>query len=123
MEWFSWVVAIILLISSIASPWLVTKENNAHQLDLKKLDIYELQKRKALEEFIECAQDCLLNKFYTEQNVKYHASLNKLFLYFSNIDINTFKKFDAYYKNDDIDNATNELTNIVQVLSEQIKKE
>ena len=48
MEWFSWVVAIILLISSVISPWLVNKENNKHQLELKKLDMYENAKRKIL---------------------------------------------------------------------------
>ena len=56
MEWFSWVVAIILLISSVISPWLVNKENNKHQLELKKLDMYENAKRKALSEFIEYSE-------------------------------------------------------------------
>lgn len=124
MEWFSYVVAIILLISSIVSPWLVNKENNKHQLTLKKLDIYEEAKRKALSEFIECAQDYLLNPHYVEQSVKYYASLDKLFIYFSNINLDTFIPFDVASKDtDNISKATIELTKIVQALSKQIQKE
>lgn len=124
MEWFSYAVALILLISSIVSPWLVNKENNRHQLALKKLDLYEEAKRKALSEFIEYAQDYLLNPHYVEQSVKYYASLDKLFIYFSNINLDTFIPFDVASKDtDNISKATIELTKIVQVLSKQIQKE
>lgn len=123
MEWFSWVVAIILLISSVISPWLVNKENNKHQLELKKLDIYEDAKRKALIEFIECADDYILNNEFIEQNVKYHASLDKLFIYFSNINTGTFVNFEYYVKDNDSSMASSELAKIVQELSKQIKKQ
>ncbi len=123
MEWFSWVVAIILLISSVISPWLVNKENNKHQLELKKLDMYENAKRKALSEFIEYSEDYLLNNTYVEQNVKYYVSLNKLFLYFDNIDLKTFTSFEAATKKNDYSIATYELSKIVQELSKQIKKQ
>ena len=123
MEWFSWVVAVILLISSVISPWLVNKENNKHQLELKKLDIYEDAKRKALIEFIECADDYILNNEFIEQNVKYHASLDKLFIYFSNINTGTFVSFEYYVKDNNSSMASSELAKIVQELSKQIKKQ
>lgn len=123
MEWFSWVVAVILLISSVISPWLVNKENNKHQLSLKKLDIYEKEKRKALTEFIECSEDYLLNSIYVEQTVKYYSSVNKLFIYFSNINPTNFSNFENAVKSNNITSASNELSIIVQTLSEQIKKE
>ena len=123
LEWYSYVVAIILLVSSVVSPWLVNKENNKHQLKLKKLDLYEASKRKALADFIDCAEDYLLNLHYVNQNVKYYASMNKLFLYFSNIDLSLFVPFDKACKDENITLATVELSKISQVLSKQIQKE
>lgn len=123
MEWYSYVVAVILLISSVISPWLVNRENNKHQLALKKLDLYETAKRKALSDFIDSAEDYLLNLHYLEQNVKYYASLNKLFLYFSDIDLTLFAPFDKACKEDNLTVATVELSKISQVLSKQIQKE
>lgn len=123
MEWYSYVVAVILLISSVISPWLVNKENNKHQLKLKKLDMYEESKRKALNDFIECAQDYLLNLNYVEQSVKYYSSLNKLFVYFTDIDLNTFLPFEnACNNSQNYKIAIIELSKIVQLLSKQIKK-
>lgn len=124
MEWFSYTVAVILLISSIVSPVITTLINNHHQTKLKKIDMYEEAKRKALSEFIECAQDYLLNLEYVEQSVKYYSSLNRLFIYFTDIDLTTFIPFDNACKNtDNYKVAISELTKIVQFLSKQIKKE
>lgn len=124
MEWFSYTVAVILLISSIVSPVITTLINNHHQTKLKKIDMYEEAKRKALSEFIECAQDYLLNLEYVEQSVKYYSSLNRLFIYFTDIDLTTFIPFDNACKiTDNYKVAISELTKIVQFLSKQIKKE
>lgn len=127
MEWFSYVIAIGIGLSAVISPWLVSRENNRHQLSLKKLDMYEAAKRNALSEFIQAAEDCLFNREYIEQNVQYCASLDKLFIYFSNITIDLFKPFnDALpeaYNSGNYSKANYELTKIVQVLSQQIPKE
>ena len=84
MEWFSYVIAISIGLSAVVSPIATSIINNKHQLSLKKLDMYEDTKRRTLTEFIECAEDYLLNPGYVEQSVKYYASINKLFIYFSN---------------------------------------
>lgn len=117
MEWFSYVVAVILLISSVISPWLVNKENNKHQLNLKKLDMYEECKRKALENFISTSVN--LHQNYSLGGLEeYQKSINLLYIYFetvpSNLDtLNSLKGSPNFFK---------ELTCIVQSLSEQIKK-
>mgnify|MGYP000000308521 CR=1 FL=1 len=124
MEWFSYAVAVILLVSSIISPIITTIISNCHQTKLKKIRMDEASTRKALAEFIECAQDYLLNPHYIEQSVKYYSSMDKLFIYFTGIDINTFIPFDNVSKNtDNYKMAIFELTKIVQFLSKQIKKE
>lgn len=120
MEWFSWVVAVILLISSVVSPWLVNKENNKHQLKLKKLDMYEESKRKALSNFIECAQKVIFNSSDLEFLTQYSASFDRLFIYFNNISHDTIKDFDVarvvankISTSENIQKANFELTKIV----------
>ncbi len=123
MEWYSYVVAVILLISSIISPIITTLINNQHQIKIKKIEMYENCKKEALSNFIECAEDYLLNFNFAEQSVKYYSALNKLFIYFSDITLDSFVPFDTASKNhSDYSTASIELSKIVQFLSKQIKK-
>lgn len=117
MEWFSYVVAVILFISSIVSPWLVTRENNKQQLKLRKLDLFEISKRKVLENFINCASKNI-NAMSSHEREEYISSLNTLYVYFDNVpkSVNTLLTCNR-------NEFSNELTNIVQVLSRQITKE
>lgn len=118
MEWFSYAVAVILFLSSVISPWLVNKENNKHQLSLKKLDMYEDAKRKSLNNFINSASR--LSSDYCNDNLdKYHYSLACLYIYFKEIPTEIKNLEGKYYD----DSYFSELTSIVQVLSKQIAKE
>lgn len=64
MEFWSWTIAVILGISAIISPIVTALINNKYQLKLKNIEVYELAKRTALEDFIKNA--C---------NYKYSSSL------------------------------------------------
>lgn len=130
MEWFSYAVAVILFISSVVSPIITTHMNNKHQKELKKIDIYENSKKEALSNFIESAQ--LLNYDFTnpENLHEYCISFDKLFIYFSDISLDTIKDLEKarveLSKNENQENfikANREITKIVQVLSKQIAKE
>ena len=55
MEFWSWTIAVILGLSAIISPIATTIINNKHQLKLKNIEIYQLAKRTALENFIKNA--------------------------------------------------------------------
>lgn len=123
MEWFSQTVAIILLVSSIISPIIVTLINNRQQNKIKKIDIYEDAKRKALSEFIDCSNHFLQNKEYIDLRVKYYSSLNKLFIYFKNINLTTFMQFEILVDKSETRKAILELSNIVHELSKQVHKE
>ena len=118
MEWFSYAVAVILFLSSIISPWLITKENNKQQLKLRKLDLFENSKRKALENFINCASKNFNSTMSPREKEEYISALNTLYIYFDDIpqSINTL----LHRNHTDF---SNELANIVQVLSRQITKE
>lgn len=117
MQWFSWAVALILLISSVVSPLLVTIENNKHQLKIKKLDMYEDSKRKALDKFIQASTNLHQNNSLGGIDT-FNSSVNALYIYFENVPDNIVKLQDSR-------NSTNffyELSTIVKTLSTQIAK-
>lgn len=130
MEWFSYSVAVILLVASIISPIITTYMNNKHQKELKKIDIYEDAKKEALSNFIDSAQVLNYNPTDSEAMYEYCIAFDKLFIYFSDISLDTVKELELVRKeiakNDTQENfikANRELTKIVQVLSKQIAKE
>ena len=94
MEWFSYVVAIILLISSVISPIVTAIINNSHKAKIKKIEIYENDKKAALSEFITNAQLAVYNPDDPEIVLNYAESFNKLFLYFKDFSLETIKPFD-----------------------------
>lgn len=118
IEWFSWAVAIILFLSSIISPWLVNRENNKHQLSLKKIDIYEKAKREALSDFIKHATKLHLNdQVYILD--EFLLSVNNLYIYFNDVPSN----IDALIISRNEIKFFSDLNKIVQELSKQIAKE
>ena len=130
MEWFSYAVAVILLVASIVSPIITTHMNNKHQKELKKIDIYEDAKKEALSNFIDSAQVLNYNPTDSDAMYEYCIAFDKLFIYFSDISLDTIKDLETarkeIAKNDTQENfkkANRELTKIVQVLSKQIVKE
>ncbi len=129
MEWFSYTVAVILLVASIVSPIITTYMNNKHQKELKKIDIYEDAKKEALSNFIDTAQILNYNPTDSDAMYEYCTAFDKLFIYFSDISLDTVKGLELarkeIAKNDTQENfkkANRELTKIVQTLSKQIVK-
>ena len=116
MEFWSWVIAVILGLSAIISPIATTIINNKYQLKLKNLEIYELSKRQCLENFINSA----ISYKYSSNisgTIGLRENINKLYLFFSNIPTDITK---LYRKNEEKYEII--LTNIVQVLSKQLEK-
>ncbi len=117
MEWFSWTVAVILLISSVVSPIATTIINNKHQSKMKKIEMYQMAKRDALEKYIKSASRCF-NGTSVGNLYDYYEASNNLYIYFSKVpnEINQLvgkspQEFNAL------------LAKIVQTLSKQIEKE
>lgn len=130
MEWYSYVIAIVLGISAVISPLATAIVNNSHQIKLKKIEIYEKDKKDALSNFISSSQLLIYypdNESYLKKHLE---SFNKLLIYFKNISpisnsrfielVNQVKNKDCQ---ENVLKATLELTNIVQDLSKEIKKE
>ena len=117
MEFWSWVMAVILGLSAIISPIVTAIINNKYQLKLKNIEIYELSKRQCLENFISSA---ISYKYSSNVSgiIGLRENINKLYLFFNDVPADILK---LYRKNDENYEAI--LTNIVQVLSKQIVKE
>ena len=121
IEWFSYAVAIILLLSSIISPIITAIINNRHELKLKELDMFNKSKRVALNDFINCASNLI--KTRSEADIcEYFKALNKLYIFFDGKELWEFQVFPNHIK--DIDNfkAYCNFTSIVEKLTKQILK-
>ena len=130
MEWYSYVIAIVLGISAVISPLATAIVNNSHQIKLKKIEIYEKDKKDALSDFIRSSQLLIYSPNDEGYLEKHLESFNKLLIYFKNISPTSNTKFIELInevKNRDCQEnvlkATLELTNIVQDLSKEITKE
>lgn len=130
MEWYSYVIAIVLGISAVISPLATAIVNNSHQIKLKKIEIYEKDKKDALSNFISSSQLLIYSPEDESYLEKHLETFNKLLIYFKNISptsnsrfielINEVKNRDCQ---ENVLKATLELTNIVRDLSKEIAKE
>ena len=125
MEWFSYTIAVILLVSSVVSPIITAIINNKHQLSLKKLDMYEEAKRKSLSDFIVSCEKYIQSSQTVSNSTlsDYYASINNLYIYFEISQPSIFYQLEDTIKNQNTISSKHELTKIVQVLSTQIKKQ
>lgn len=129
LEKYSYAITIILLISSIVSPIVVAMINNKHQIKVMQLDMYEEAKRKALSDFIDCAQTTIYSSGDADATLAYIISFEKLFIYFSDVSIEAIRPFD-HSRTEAINNRTaesarianNELNKFIANLSKQIQK-
>lgn len=124
MEFWSWVIAIILGLSAIISPIATAIINNCHQTKIKKLDMYEEAKRNALTDFIKACENYMLSDTVVENKIcsEYYASINRLYIYFDIPDDSVFQMLEKTLQKNNVINSNYELANIVQVLSKQIAK-
>nr|DAY69890.1 MAG TPA: hypothetical protein [Caudoviricetes sp.] len=122
MEFWSWVMAFILGVSAIVSPIVTAIINNCHQTKIKKLEIFNASRITALNEFIEATEAVILSHDNNDLN-DYFSSVNKLFIYFDNLTLDTFKELDDFLKDNDSSKANHCLTVLVAYLSNQIQKD
>lgn len=122
MEFWSWVIAFILGVSAIISPIATAIINNCHQTKIKKLEMFNASRITALNEFIEATETVILSHDDNDLN-DYFTSVNKLFIYFDNLTLDTFKELDDFLKDNDSSKANHCLTVLVAHLSNQIQKD
>ena len=117
MEFWSCVMSIILGLSAIISPIITAIINNYYQLKLKRIDMYELSKRKALQTFNE---EAISYKYSLNVGgaIPLRKAINNLYLFFDNIPSDISVLYNKELPDYDI-----KLNNIVVTLGKQITKE
>lgn len=121
---FSCIFAIVIGIIAFISPIITAIINNVHQTKMKKLDMYETEKRIALSNFIKACEDFMLEGEYVSNKLwsAYYSSIHQLFIYFNIPDYSMFLQLENVIKQQNIFNSNRELTKIVVTLSKQISK-
>lgn len=120
---FTVTFSIILALVSILANIINTLINNTYQKNLKKLEMYELQKREVLQNFINDSVECIKNENSWRQNKEFVKSLYTLPLYFKCADIDMINKINKAIDNSNNDDAIKvTFTTIIQDLSEEIEK-
>ena len=117
------ILAVVALISLI-SPIITTLINNHHQLKIKKIDMYETAKRKALQNFIISTEEYFSSNRDIEKLIKFNSSINELYIYFSINDsaYQLFDKLKEIIKSNDSNKTQYAINQIVMYLSNQLKK-
>lgn len=121
MEWFSWVIAIGVGLSAVISPSITAFINNKHQLKIRNIEIYELSKRKALENYITASFNLSANKT-ADTEANFFIALNNLYLYFPEIDNISYDDLSSFPYVSSIDESSYLFQKVIKNLSKQIKK-
>lgn len=117
----NWVIAIIgiaAVISPVFSTWL----NNKYQLKLKKLELFDKCRYKAIENFTNSVEQYYHDRDYVEATVNFESSISNLFLYFSIPNYSVFDKLKECINNNDYEKTQFAVSEIVKFLSSQIDK-
>lgn len=121
MEFWSWVIAVILGLSAIISPIVTTVINNKYQSKIKELEMFNESKISALNNFVEATVE-VISSHNSEDLTEYFSSINKLFIYFNNLTLDTFNDLSKSLKENNFSKANQCLTILVAYLSNQVQK-
>lgn len=114
--------AVILGISAIISPIIVTVINNNHQLKLKRYENQELAKRQAIIDFINATANCYSfdGSLDLKSSTDFQKSCNKLLLYFPDIDIEILNEIRSSLHSTNINAKDKEIKQLIIKLSKQL---
>lgn len=121
--------AFVTLIS-LFCPSITSIIDNLFKIKMKKIDDYELEKRKVLNEFIDSVINCIntisLNDNSIEPDAEilksFYKSSNKLLLYFSEIDSEKINKLNDSVRTGRMSSILKDFDNLIKELAKYVKK-
>lgn len=122
----------IIALCAIVSPIITSIIDNNYKIKIKKMDNYELEKRKVLEEFINSTIECITttddcNPKSVDPTLeclkRYYNASKKLLLYFPEIDIKKIKLLDNQITSGRKECIDSFSQDIIQNLSKYISKQ
>ncbi len=115
------VVLAIIAVIAVISPIATTLINNWYQAKIKKLEMFNESKILALNNFVEATVE-VISSHDSEDLTEYFSSVNKLFIYFNNLTLDTFDDLSKSLKENNFSKANQCLTILVAYLSNQVQK-
>lgn len=114
--------AVILGISAIISPIIVTVINNNYQLKLKRYENQELAKRQAIIDFINATAECTTydGRLPLQSISNFQKACNKLLLYFPTVDIEILNKIYSSLRSTNLNDKDKEIKQLIIKLSKQL---
>ncbi len=115
------VVLAVIAVIAVISPIATTLINNWYQAKIKKLEMFNESKILALNNFVEATVE-VISSHDSEDLTEYFSSVNKLFIYFNNLTLDTFDDLSKSLKENNFSKANQCLTILVAYLSNQVQK-
>ena len=115
-------LSIIIVTITTLSPIAVAFLNNRHQFKIKKLELFELEKRNSLKNFIDTSIECF-NQDNWINNKEFIKALYTLQLYFKSADVKLIDKINkVIISNPDKDKFKMSFVSVISVLAKEVQK-
>lgn len=114
------IVALLTTASAVFAPVLTAWINNRHQYRMRKLELIQVERIRAIQEYVQACSDYFspVNQMNGDQ---YFSAYGKIFLYADKIHWDTIQKIHADVLNGDFQAASDKLANICQALSDDLR--
>lgn len=120
---FTVTFSVLLALSTVLANVVSTLLNNKHQIKIKKLEMYELQKREVLQNFINSTIECYKNNNDWRQNKEFMKYLFTMQLYFKSANSEFIQTLNSLM--DDVLDKSDfniQFAKIISKLSKEIQK-
>lgn len=116
-------IALIISISTIFANVITSYLTNKQQINLKRFEKYEMEKRQVLQNFINISVDCFNSNNDWSKNKEFVKSLYSLQLYFKSANYKMIDKINKVISsNQDKDNIKITFIVVINKLAKEIKK-
>ena len=114
------IAALIAAVAAIIAPVITTCLNNRHQYKMRKLEISQEEKIKAIQEYTEACSNFLIDGRSAAKS-EYYKSYGKIFLYANKKNWSKIEKLHFAIENGPESAASNLLNELCQDLSSDMK--
>lgn len=125
MEWLNRIeptilVALLTAFSAVFAPTVTAFINNRHQHKMRKLEIVQEERIKAIQEYVESCSSYISHNHRSELS-EYSRSYGKIFLYADKKHWKAIKELHADIEKGDFQSASGKLADVCQALSSDMK--
>ena len=114
------IVAMVAAISAILAPILTALLNNRHQYKIRKLELLQAERIKAIQDFLSACSNYITS--YTKPTKdEYYRRYGEIFLHVNKKHWKSIEDLNADIENGQARSASEKLTKVCQALSEEMK--